>query len=479
MKQLLAAIFLVSVFFACEPREEAISTDSGLSLSFSEDSVLFDTIFTEIRNVTKRFKVYNNNDNALEISYIRLQNASSSPYEIIVNGISGKSFENVYLRGQDSIYVLVNVDLPAPRTENEPFLVDDKIEFLTNGNVQSVHLRSYGQDAIFYKDSLLDCNITWTAEKPIVIIESVGIPEDCKLTIEAGTKIYLDNASSILVFGTLEVNGTFENPVTFSGIRLEGDFENVPGQWGNLAQIGIWFTNSSRDNVIQWAEIKNASTGIRIGDIYASDSSRVYSLDQPKLTLSNSIIKNMTGDGIIKFGGELIATNNLITNCGNNGLGLYLGGSVLLVHNTIASYSFDFRREEESVIVTDFFPSLLGGGPETQPLQLVMRNNIIWGSIEDEWGFNFQEPSTQVDIAYNFIRLNNVDRINSLGGNNNVLLPERDDLMFKDFREFNFELDTLSPAKDIGDPNLILSPDLNNNPRSDGAPDMGAYERLD
>ena len=69
-------------------------------------------------------------------------------------------------------------------------------------------------------------------EKPIVIVRSVGVPENCKLTIEAGTKIYLDNASSILVFGTLEANGTFENPITFCGIRLEEDFDNIPGQWG-------------------------------------------------------------------------------------------------------------------------------------------------------------------------------------------------------------------------------------------------------
>jgi hypothetical protein len=53
--------------------------------------------------------------------------------------------------------------------------------------------------------------------------------------------------------------------------------------------------------------------------------------------------------------------------------------------------------------------------------------------------------------------------------------------LFKDYREYVFELDTLSPAKDLGNPNIssLIGPDLNNKNRTDGLPDMGAYERED
>ena len=54
------------------------------------------------------------------------------------------------------------------------------------------------------------------------------------------------------------------------------------------------------------------------------------------------------------------------------------------------------------------------------------------------------------------------------------------DPKFKDYEKLNFELDTLSNAKDIGDPTWSgYSPvDLKNRSRlSDGKPDLGAYER--
>jgi hypothetical protein len=418
-------------------------------------------------------RVYNRNNNAVEVSAIRLLGGADSPYRLTVNGQEGKSFSDVYIRGKDSIYILVNVDLPTPQPVNTPFLVDDKIEFLTNGNTQSVHLRSWGQDAIFYQDSLLDCDLVWSGDKPVVLINSVGVAENCKLTIEAGTKVYLDNASSILVFGTLEVKGTFENPVTFSGIRLEEEFENIPGQWGNAFSNAIWFFEGSENNTIQWAEIKNATTGIRIGS--------VYDQQRPDLRIENTIIKNMAGDGIISFGADLTVHNSLITNCGLTGVSILLGGNAELYHNTIANYSFTFNREDPGMLITDFFPDSLGTGIETNPLTLDMQNNVVWGSLENEWGFNFQSGGNQLIIDYNYLRITDPLIRDFLDGTSNIIQSDVDNLTFRDFRDYDLQLDTLSPAKDVGNPAIIplIGPDLNNANRIDGLPDMGAYERED
>ncbi len=473
MKQAFILISILGLFWHCEPRDEILTNDAGAKLEFSTDSILFDTIFTEIRNVTKRLRVYNRNNNALNIASINLKSGSNSAYTITVNGDEGTSFKDIFLRGKDSIYILINIKLPSPASTNTPFLVDDEIQFFTNGNIQSVFLRSWGQDAIFYQDSLLDCNLVWTDEKPIVIIKSVGVPEGCKLTIREGTKIYLDNASSILVFGTLEVLGTFEKPVIFSGIRQEEEFENIPGQWGNDFSNAIWFFDGSSDNVISWSVIQNATTAIRLGS--------VYDQNRPDLTINNSIIKNMAGDGIITFGADIAAFNNLITNCGSTALSILLGGNAQIYHNTIANYSFTFTREDAGVFLTDFFPDSTGAGLEINVLNADIQNNIIWGNLDDEFNFNFQTTLNGLNVDFNVLKISNADLNQLFSGNNNILSNNTSFLEFEDSREYDFQLDTLSPAKDKGNPIIsgALGSDLKGDPRNDGKPDMGAYERLD
>ncbi|GAJ20044.1 unnamed protein product, partial [marine sediment metagenome] len=75
--------------------------------------------------------------------------------------------------------------------------------------------------------------------------------------------------------GTLMVSGTLEEPVTFQGDRLESMYEYIPGQWG-----GMYFINGSQNNKIDYAEIKNAVTGIHLGNLYSEDA-------PPTLELSN------------------------------------------------------------------------------------------------------------------------------------------------------------------------------------------------
>jgi hypothetical protein len=62
---------------------------------------------------------------------------------------------------------------------------------------------------------------------------------------------------------------------------------------------------------------------------------------------------------------------------------------------------------------------------------------------------------------------------------NNVL---RDNPKFKKPQEYNYQLDTLSPAKDVGLVNtaLLFPLDLLNiNRLNDLGPDLGAYERVE
>ena len=145
--------------------DEIISTDPGYQLTFSTDTIAFDTVFTSIGSVTKRFLVRNQNPNALIIEKIYVGNGQDSPYSITVSGYESNSVENQQILGNDSLLVLVSVKID-PSDESLPFVVRDSIVFITNGNLQDVKLQSWGQNAHFIGNVVLDCDTQWTPDLP-------------------------------------------------------------------------------------------------------------------------------------------------------------------------------------------------------------------------------------------------------------------------------------------------------------------------
>ena len=68
-------LFLAGIIFSglsCSLSTEEISTDPNHKLRFSTDTIFFDTVFTEIASVTKRLRVYNDHNNAVNIASIHL-----------------------------------------------------------------------------------------------------------------------------------------------------------------------------------------------------------------------------------------------------------------------------------------------------------------------------------------------------------------------------------------------------------------------
>ncbi|UOQ73254.1 hypothetical protein [Hymenobacter cellulosilyticus] len=268
---LLVLSCLLTVLPGCEPKEDLFTTDPGAKLEFSADTVLFDTVFTQVGTVTKRLWVYNRNSRAVKVEQISVLNPAVSEYSLIVNGDAGPVANNVEIRGKDSLLVLVRAKLGpgGAQPEGKPFLIADQLRFKTNGNDQQVELVAYGQNAFFHR-GVLACNEVWRKDKPHVLPSSVLVPAGCVLTIEAGARVYAHAGAAIIVKGTLRVNPDYAptgpikptdpNIVRFSGDRLEPFYNEVPGQWA-----GIQFDSvSSRNNLIRYAEIKNAGFGLLV-----------------------------------------------------------------------------------------------------------------------------------------------------------------------------------------------------------------------
>ena len=444
----------------CTPTEEEISLDPDAQLLFSVDTLFFDTLFTDTVSFTKRFRVFNPQNNAVKLSNISLGGAENSFYRLTVNGIPDFQFQDQIILGKDSLLVLVEVTIPS-RDENAPFLVEDSVIFITNQNQQSVNLVSWGQDAHFFRDdSIIPCNTVWPADKPYVLYGSILIDSLCRLTVEAGARIYVNTGASIFVKGTLEVNGTSEDSVLFRNVRL--DIENALGQW-----TGLVFLEGSKDNVIQHATIRNGEFGIRLG---TPDNDTI-----PDLILGNSIIENMSTYGILAFTSDLYAYNLLVNNCVNATAGHFAGGSYLYQHCTFANYSIGLFNEAPAMIFTDNL-ELADGSLLQQDLYTRIQNTIIWGDHQEDEELLFsasEGPMFQVLLEHSLIRSQNPD----FDINNNILNTEPDFPAFIDPGDYNYQLDTLSPAKDQGR-NLLIDTDLLGNPR-DNLPDIGAYERIE
>ena len=228
------AILLVIVVSSCK-KDETFDNNPATKLTFSADTLIFDTIFATIGSITGQLHVYNRGNNKIKISNIKLAGGEGSRYSINVDGLAGNEFTDVEIPGKDSIYIFVRVTINQQEPDL-PFIVTDSIVFETNGNQQDVDLVAWGQNARFIHWNVDRPNIpkyrivaaegvdtTWTNDLPIVIYGYAVVDSTASLTINAGTKIYFHNASGLWIYkgGSLKVLGSKDSTVVFQGDRLD------------------------------------------------------------------------------------------------------------------------------------------------------------------------------------------------------------------------------------------------------------------
>ncbi|WP_162054124.1 hypothetical protein [Pontibacter pamirensis] len=448
----LLPLLLLLCLFSCEPRDEVITTDPAAVLEFSADTVLFDTVFVSRGSITKRLKVYNRNEKAVRISEITLAGAAASPYQLTINGVQSPLANDVNLRGGDSLYVLVQVNI-NPSDENLPFLVADSVLFQTNGQQQDVKLVAYGQNAYFHRKEAIGETV-WESDKPHILLDSVLVQEGATLTIRKGSRIYGTDKSVLLVNGRLLVEGTPEERVIFGGYRQEEAYLTAPGQWE-----GIRILTKSSDNVIQYADIRNTLYGLRIGNPGKAGT-----------LVEGCAVSHAYVDGIVAFTSDVKMVNTLIYNCGQYGFGGLGGGNYEVLYSTIVSYNNRMVRETPLFVVTDFIP---GTEIENQPTSLRLVNSIIYSdsySLKDEVLLSPLDAATEV--SNNLLLTEVYKEAFAQSGNKLNEAPK-----FEAPAKADFTLDTLSPASGAARFLPEVLSDLKGTTRSTSLPDAGAFER--
>jgi hypothetical protein len=475
--KVLPVLFLLFVLASCR-KDPKVLTDSSARLGFSEDTVMFDTIFTSVGSVTKRFKIYNSNNGPVIVSSIRLGRGPSSLFRLNVDGISGKEIRNIEIAGKDSAFVFVEVTI-NPNSAATPLVVSDSILFFTNGNVQQVQLVAWGQDAYFhvarnggirvFAVDTVNQNVVWDNKKPHVVYGYPLVDSLQQLTIQAGTKVHFHRNSGLIVYnqGSLKVEGTQQQPVVFQGDRLDEEYKDLSSQWDR-----IWLSAGSRDNRFEYAIIKNGNVGIQVDTVGNAN---------PTVVISNTIIENMAGAALYAQGAKVRATNSVFANCGQFLAFLNIGGDYEFTHCTFANY-WRGNRQTVSIVLNNYYEDINGVIQKRNLDKADFRNCIIHGNLENEILFDSQPGAVfNYRLDHCLIKIDPaVSTTNPSNYRNLIVNPDivSDSTIFRDRFAGNYELSTTSVAKDKGDPAFTaqVPVDIKGVSRT-SSPDLGAYER--
>ncbi len=463
LKHIFPLLFFFTIFFACEKEEFNNSPDANLI--FSQDTILFDTVFTTIGTSTQRFTVKNPYNKNISISSIYLAGGENSPYRLNIDGFPGKSLNDIDLRAKDSLYIFVEVTID-PNNSDLPLVVQDSIVFSFNNKQQDIDLIAWGQDVNLINGEIIGTQ-TWSANKPYLIYNSMLVDENSVLTIESGAILHFHKSSRLYVAGTIIANGTLESPILFQGDRLEDDYDNIPGQWD-----GIWLMAGSKNNIFNYSHIKNAIIGIQ--------TDTLENIIQPTLSISNSIVENMTSAGIYAQGSTIKAYNTVISNCGQFAIALTIGGSYEFYHCTIGNYWGFSTRTTPSVLLNNYYIDVNNNIQARSLDKALFGNCIIYGNKVSEIILDYIGDDFNYKFDHSLIRVSDDFSVSDPNYFENVIVNK--DPEFKDAFDRDFELDTLSVAKDKGkhEYGIMFPLDINlNNRNSDLAPDLGAYERIE
>lgn len=352
-------------------KDDDYTTSVTDTLSFSKDTVRFDTIISGEPTRTYSFTVYNRANKAIRISQVALAKGANSPFKVNVDGVSLESgvATDFEIAKKDSMIVYLMANVPFT-DKDEPSYYEDDLCFTTEAGVQQkVALSASGQDVNTINSQRITTDVAYTAQRPYRVMDSLVVEKGATLTLEAGSTLLFHQNARLIVHGRLVIAGTLDQPITLRGDRMDNMFEHqpydrTPGLWG-----GVELKSDSYNNQINYADIHSGKFGIRI------DSSDVSKL---KLTLENSAIHTVTEHGLDIRMSQVKIGNCQITNAGGDCVHMR-GGDASFIHCTIGRFYVFSGGSGHALNFANF------DGDVRLPIsRLYFANSIVTGYQDDE-----------------------------------------------------------------------------------------------
>lgn len=436
-----------------------MSTSPSEQPEFSVSTLEMGDIFTSTPSATNSFKVYNRHDKILSIASISLRGGSASPFRLNVDGEAGRSFSNIEIRPNDSIYIFVETTVPPSGDGSyQPFDVTDQVDFLTSGLVTSVNLKARACDVEDVKDFTVTGDMRWDSH-PRRVYGTLIIPEGASLTVGPGVSIYFHSGASMDIAGKFVTLGQPDtqdasNMVTMRGDRLDNVVTNSPfdllaSQWDGVT------LRPSGTMSLSHTDLRGTSRGIEA----TGDSS-----GKPTIVLLNSRL-HRSGANLLTVKDALLTATGCEFSDSRGSLLSISGGEAQVTHCTFANFyisSYDVGylveadasvpakvRIDNSILV-NFRNSLYISPADLSGTDILVRNTLMSVSGTDDSNFIGciwdNPPAMMVDLA-NYI--------------------------------YDYRLAPGSPGIDSGNPEYVTSDaakDMYGVTRHSPRPTLGAYE---
>lgn len=443
MKRLFPFLLLLVGLSACKD-DDSFTTSRSALLSFSTDTVKMDTLFSGIGSATYSFWVFNRAADGLRISTVRLRQGNQTGFRVNVDGAYldntlGSMASDLEVRKGDSIRVFVELTA-LENAQLDPQLVEDDLVFrLQSGVEQRVNLRAWAWDAIQLSDLVVSRDTLIRSEKPLVVYGGIRVDSAATLSIK-GTTLYFHDKAGIDVYGRL-----LTDSVLMRGDRLDHMFDYLPydrvsGQWG-----GIRLFASSTGNELVCTEVRNARYGV-ICD------SALYSPQQMRLYMENSIVHNCKGPGVQAFSSFVGLLGCQITNTLGDCVAVY-GGMAVMQSCTVAQF-YPFSAERGAALR---FSNVYEGN--SYPLEAMIcvgsivtgyEDDVVMGEAGDSaslFDYHFEHSLLRTPVVEDSVRFKDIvweSAKDSVQGKQHFVLIDEQNLIY------DFHLDSLSTAKGMG-----------------------------
>ena len=477
---LLPLFFILPFLLAACDHYDDFTSDRSQTLSFSVDSIRFDTFITTIPSATKTLIVRNQGEAGLRIREVRLEGGAGSPFRINVDGqdlsrTAGNRATDFEVRRRDSIFVRCEVTVPEQHAD-APVGVEDAILFtLESGVTQRVVLTAGGQDAWFMRGQTIQADTTLAVGRPIVVYDSLVVAQGATLTLAAGTQLLFHEGAGLVVRGRVVADGTLEAPVVLRGDRTDHIFDyltydRLPSRWE-----GVTIALTSAENQFTYTDLHSARFDI-VCDTTVTDTASLTTL-----TLLSCRLHNIGGDGLRLKDCRTVVRNTEVSNTQGHCVSV-TGGLSDFLYCTLAQF-YPLSADRGAAL---YFANYEGDDYHALH-RLNFINSVITGYAEDvligsslpnadcrfEYFFkNCFVATEKVTDSPRFVEIT-YDDDEETASWKNFKLVDTDNFIY-DFTPLR-----TSKMRNIADSNYgqdLLLDRMGRNRLADGAPDAGCYE---
>ncbi|MCA1741681.1 MAG: hypothetical protein LC630_04280, partial [Bacteroidales bacterium] len=355
MRHIILFLLIAAACLGCDPLANPVSGP----LSFSSDTVSFDTVFSGVGSATMEFRVINKENDPLLIDRIWLGGGTNSPFRLNINGVPDTGAEEIVLGRNDSIFIFVEVTID-PTGDDAPLAVLDSVNFVSGSFAGRVILEAWGQD-IWLVDEDIDSDAVWTEGKPYVIKNSLLIDTLATLTLGPGTRVFFHYGATVTVAGSLHSSGTPDKRVLLATDRQEDEYADVPGRWK-----GIRYLDCSRNNFLVFTDVRNAVMAVELDGKESS---------LPDLLINGTRLMHNTVASLVARNADVFAVNSVFAHSGFSTVSLTEGGSGDFIYCTMES-RWEYAYRSQPVM-------FIGPGKGVLP-DVTVINSVITGTLDNE-----------------------------------------------------------------------------------------------